>query len=173
VLWSTDWTYEYQKSCIQPCHGHFTGCQNAKMCRFSYSSFSASHFLFPRNFSGTIEDTDIINTARTATIRRCAFWGWNTNFCGVNRRFRAKRAKYLKFHAIETTASILTKFGVTIETTKWSSWVVPVGAQQSQDGGRPPFWKKTLNHHLFATVPPTLMKFSKMTHIGPWHRINS
>jgi len=39
---------------------------------------------------------------------------------------------------IETTASILTKFGITIETTKWSSWVVPTSAQQIQDGGRPP-----------------------------------
>ena len=29
------------------------------MCRFSSS---LSHFLFPRDFSGTIEDTDIINT---------------------------------------------------------------------------------------------------------------
>ena len=31
------------------------------MCRSSSSS-SLSHFLFPRDFSGTIEDTDIINT---------------------------------------------------------------------------------------------------------------
>jgi len=76
------------------------------------------------------------------------------------------------FHVIKTTALILTKFGVTIETTKWSSWVVPVGAQQVQDGGRPPF-KKTLNHNLFATVRPILMKFSMMTHIGPWHRIQT
>ena len=61
--------------------------------------------------------------------------GWNPknpNFGGVNRRFQAKRAKYWKFHVIETTASILTKFGTTTETTKWSSTVVPVGAQQIQ-----------------------------------------
>jgi len=58
-------------------------------------------------------------------------------FWGVNRRFQAKRAKYWKFHVIETTVSILTKFGITIETTKRSLCVVPVGAQQ--DGGRPPF----------------------------------
>jgi len=31
----------------------------------------------------------------------------------MNRHFQAKQAKYLKFHVIETTASILTKFGVT------------------------------------------------------------
>jgi len=31
-----------------------------------------------------------------------------------------------------------------METIKWSSRVVPIGAQQIQDGGRPPFWKKTV-----------------------------
>ena len=66
----------------------------------------------------------------------------NPNFGGVNRRFQAKRAKYWKFHVIETTASISTKFCTTIETIKWSSWVVPRSAQQIKDGGRPPFWKK-------------------------------
>ena len=110
--------------------------------------------------------------ARTAKTRRCAFWGfrwycspfwrWNTPkttiFGGVNRRFQAKRAKYWKFHVIEITEFILTKFGITIETTKGSSWVVPVGAQQIQDDGRPPFWKKRLNRHMSATVPPILMK---------------
>ena len=62
-------------------------------------------------------------------------------FLGVNRRFQAKRAKYWKFHVIETNASISTKFCTTIETIKNSSWVVQIGAQQIQDGGRPPFWK--------------------------------
>ena len=64
----------------------------------------------------------------------------NPNFWGVNRRFQAKRAKYWNFHVMETTASISTKFCTTIETIKWSSWVVPIGALQIQDGGRPPFW---------------------------------
>jgi len=32
------------------------------MCRFYSSSTSLSHLLFPRDFSGTIEDTDIIHT---------------------------------------------------------------------------------------------------------------
>ena len=82
----------------------------------------------------------------------------NPNFWGVNRRFQAKRAKYSKFHVIETTASILTKFGVTIKTTKWSSWVVPVGAQQIQDGGWPQFWNP-LNCQISSTVWPILMKF--------------
>ena len=67
--------------------------------------------------------------------------GWNTPKTPF---FQAKRTKYWKFYVIETTASILTKFGTTIETTKWSSWVVPVGVQQIQDGGQPPFWKKTV-----------------------------
>ena len=65
----------------------------------------------------------------------------NPNFWGVNRCFQAKRAKYWKFHVIETTASISTKFCTTIETIKWSSWAVPIGAQEIQDGGRPLFWK--------------------------------
>ena len=84
----------------------------------------------------------------------CAFWGFhwyccpffgeippNSNFWGMNRRFQAKRAKYWKFHIIEITESISTKFYQTIETTKWPSWVVPIRTQQIQDGGRPPFCK--------------------------------
>ena len=72
----------------------------------------------------------------------------NPNFWGVNRCFQAKQAKYWKFHVIETPASISTKFYTTMETIKWSSRVVPIGTQQIQDGGRPPFWKKPLNRHL-------------------------
>jgi len=51
----------------------------------------------------------------------------NRNFGGVNGRFQAKRAKYLKFHLTDTAESILTKVDTTIETTKWSSWVVQIG----------------------------------------------
>ena len=48
-----------------------------KMCRnCSSSSFSLSYFLFSRDFSGTIEDTDILNTPleplRPADV---PFWG--------------------------------------------------------------------------------------------------
>ena len=43
---------------------------------------------------------------------------------------------YSKFHVIETNASISTKFCTTIETIKNSSWVVPIGDPQIQDGGR-------------------------------------
>ena len=42
----------------------------------------------------------------------------NPNFGGVNRRFHAKRTKYSKFHIIESTAAIPTKFSTTIQTTK-------------------------------------------------------
>jgi len=61
----------------------------------------------------------------------CAFWGFcwhgspfwewnpqNPNFGGVNWRFQDKRAKYWKFHIIETRASIPTNFSARIETTK-------------------------------------------------------
>jgi len=95
----------------------------------------------------------------------------NPNFWGVNRRFPAKRAKYWKFHVIETTASISTKFRTMIETTKMSSRVVPVGAQQIQDGGRPPFWKKPLNRYISATVWSILIRFGTVKHIGLLQRI--
>jgi len=95
----------------------------------------------------------------------------NPNFGGVNRRFQAKRAKHWKFHVIETNASISTKFCKTIETNKNSSWVVSIGAQQIQDGGRPPFWKKPLNRYISATVWPILIRFGTMTHIGLLQRI--
>ena len=64
------------------------------------------------------------------------FWELNTpknsNFGGVNRRFPAKRAKYWKFHIIETTPSISAKFCTTIGTTKWSSWVVWIVPNKSK-----------------------------------------
>ena len=66
----------------------------------------------------------------------------------MKRRFQAKRAKYWKIHVIETTASILTKSGTTIETIKWSSWVVQIGMQQIQNGRRPPFWKNVKSPYL-------------------------
>ena len=65
-------------------------------------------------------------------------------FWGVNRRFQAKRAKYWKFHVIETTASISNKF---LHNDR-DHQVVTVGGpnrrQQIQDRGRPPFWKKNV-----------------------------
>jgi len=63
----------------------------------------------------------------------------NPNFGGVNRRFQAKRAKYCKFHIIETTASTLTKFG----TIRDHQVVIVDGPNKPptkiQNGGRPPF----------------------------------
>jgi len=94
------------KKLIKPCHGHFTAMpKRPKMCH-SYSSLS--HFLFPRDFSGTITDRDIINTplepVRPVDV---PFGGFvdiaphfggkspeNPNFGGMNKRFQAKRAKY-------------------------------------------------------------------------------
>jgi len=40
-----------------------------------------------------------------------------TNFGGMNRRFQAKREKYLKCRIIKSTASIPTKFCTTVKTT--------------------------------------------------------
>ena len=116
-LFLTVWTYRYRKSCIQPCHSHFTVIpKRPKMCRNSSCNSSLSHFLFPRDFSGTIEDTDIINTPlEPLWPANVPFGGFvdiaphfggeippKPNFGGVNRRFQAKLAKYWKFHVIET-----------------------------------------------------------------------
>ena len=40
----------------------YSDAKKAKNVSFSSSSSSPSHFLFPRDFSGTIADRDIINT---------------------------------------------------------------------------------------------------------------
>jgi len=40
--------------------------------------------------------------------------------------FSSQMGKYWKFHITETIASISTKLCTMIETTKWSSWVVPI-----------------------------------------------
>ena len=143
------------KSCIQPYHGHFTAMpKRPKMCRSS----SLSHLLFPRDFSRTVTDRDIINTPLeplqpadvllgvSLTLLSIFLGGEspeNPNFGGVNRRFQAKRAKYWKYHIIENPASISTKFCTTMNTIKRSSSVVPISGQQIQDGGWPPSWKST------------------------------
>ena len=116
---------------------------------------------------------------RRGFAQGCAFWGfrwhcfpflwWNTPknpilgaWIGV---FKPKKEKYWKFHVIETNGSISTKFCTTIETINNSSQVVPIGAQQIQDGGRPPFWKKPLNRYISATVWPILIRIGTVTHI--------
>ena len=76
------------------------------MCRSSSSfpSSSLSHFLFPRDFSGTIEDTDLVNTPleplRPADVPFGRFVDIASHFggeippkpqfWGANRRFQAK-----------------------------------------------------------------------------------
>jgi len=80
-------------------------CQKGQKCVIL---FLLCHFLFPRDFSGTITDKDIINTPleplRPADV---PFGGCvdiaphfgvkcpeNPNFWGVNRRFQAELEKY-------------------------------------------------------------------------------
>ena len=101
------------------------------------------------------------------------FWGWNTptpNFWGVNRRFQAKRAKYRKFHIIETTALISTNFCTKIETTNCSSPVVPISHPTNPIWRTAAIFKKTYNRHTSATVWRILLKFGMVTHIGPLQR---
>ena len=88
----------------------YSDAKRPQKCRSSSFSSSLSHFLFPRAFSGTITDRDIINTPleplRPADV---PFGGFvviapilgvkcpeNPNFGDVNRRFQAKLEKILK-----------------------------------------------------------------------------
>ena len=110
---------------------------------FFYTFFSSTHLqvtLDGSNDADSRKDVPFGGFVDTASHFRGEIPQKN-NFGGVNRRFQAKRAKYWKFHVIETNAPISTKFCTTIETIKNSSWVVQIGAQQIQDGWRPPFWK--------------------------------
>jgi len=84
-----------------------------------------------------------------------------TIFFGVNRRFRAKQAKYWKFHIIKTTASIPTKFCKTLKTTMGGPNRFPTN----------PRWRaaailKTVNCYISAIVRPILLKFGTMMHTG-------
>jgi len=54
------------------------------------------------------------------------------NFWGMNRHFQFKRAKYLNFNIIETTAWIPGKFCTPIKTTKYVSWVVQKRGKEIQ-----------------------------------------
>jgi len=83
----------------------------------------------------------------------------------VNRHFQAKHVKHQHLHSpiVETTASIPTKFGTVINTTKYSSRVVQtLRTQQIQVGGRPSFWKSK-NRNILATVWPINTTFCTMT----------
>jgi len=80
------------------------------MCRSPSSSSSLSHFLFPRDFSGTIADWDIINTPLDRHDPQMCLLGAsltllpilgvkspeNPNFWGTNMHFQAKSGKILK-----------------------------------------------------------------------------
>ena len=128
--------------------------KNNKKCR---SSSSLSHFLFPRDFSGIITNRDIINTPLEplgpADVPSGGFvdiapyfgGGWNPPktpifgpWIGV---FKPNVQNIESFMLSKHLHRFRLNFCTTTETVKWSSWVVPIGAQHIQDGGRPPFWK--------------------------------
>ena len=93
------------------------------------------------------------------------------NFWGVNRRFQAKGVKYWKFHIIETTASISTKFCKTIETIRSRrGWSQSAPSKSKMADGRH-FEKKPLNRHISATGWPILIRFGTVAHIGLLQRI--
>ena len=67
----------------------YSDANKAKMCRFSSffsSSSSSSHFLFPRDFSENIADTNIINTPlerlRPANVHFVGFVDTSPHFGG-------------------------------------------------------------------------------------------
>ena len=57
------------------------------------------------------------------------FWGCEWVFSSHSRQI-------WNFRIFKTTESIVTKFRVVIETTKYSLSVVQIGSQQIQDGGQ-------------------------------------
>jgi len=82
-----------------------------------------------------------------------SFYGWNTpknNFWGHKWAFLSQTGKILKVSCYRNYCIDfnLTKFSTTIEITKWSSWVVPIGAQQIQYGGRRHFEKTVKSPYL-------------------------
>ena len=182
-----------------------SGWNIAKSFFFNLGLFSASN-LQVRPFNGF--SRLIAQTTRTRARVCILGFRWytpflvmkspNATFGGLNNSFQAKRAKYWKFHIIETTASISTNFCTTIDhqvvivggpTTDdqhdWCLrnlvWWCKMGFLTAptvkklnlkiQDGGRRPFWKQ-LNRHISAPVWQILMKFGTMTHIGPLLRID-
>jgi len=56
----------------------YSDAKKAKNVLFSSFSSTLSHFLFPRDFSGTIADTNIINTPPER------FWPTDVPFVGYN-----------------------------------------------------------------------------------------
>ena len=133
---------------------------NPPMVGFWANGWNITNFFIHTFFSGThlqVRHVDgfsrsIAQTTRTRA-RVCLLGvssillpisggGWNpknNNFRGVNRLFQPKLAKYWEFHIIETTAWISTKFCTTIETTKWSSWVVQYAPNKSKMADSRPF----------------------------------
>jgi len=150
-----------------------------KMCRSSSSSFS--HFLFPRDFSGTIKDTDIINTLleplRPADV---PFGGFvdiashfggeippKPQFLGREYAFSSQMGKILK---VSCYRNYCIDFNEIWHNNKDHQVVIVGGPSRRPTNQR---WraaailKKALNCHMSATVPPILMKFGVMTHVGP------
>jgi len=62
-------------------------------------------------------------------------------FLGREQAFSSQTCKILKVSCYRNYLLIFTKFGIKMETRKWSLWLIAIGAQQIQDNGRPPFRK--------------------------------
>ena len=149
-------------------------------------SSSSLHFLFPCSFSGTVEGTDIINTPLEPLWPADVFFG---GFVDIAPHFGGEIPPKPQFLGHESASSSQT--GKILKVSCYRKYCIDFNQIWRNDrdhqvvivggpGRRPtnPRWrtaailKKTLNHHLSATVRPILMKFSTMTHIGLWHRMN-
>jgi len=71
----------------------------------------------------------------------------------IPRHFQAKRAKYLNFLTIKTTAAVQTKIHTEINTTKYSVRVIPKCTRQNPTAAS---LKKKENHYMSATIWPIL-----------------
>jgi len=99
----------------------------------------------------------------------------------MKRHLQAKRAKYWKFHIIETTAShtpvlrpFFQDFNQILHNDRdhhaVSRWVAQYVPNKSNKADGRHFEKKTLNPHISASVWQILMKSGLVTHAGPLQR---
>ena len=150
----------------------FQRCQKRPKCVVILLLILHRHtFLFPRDFSGTIEDRDIIDTPLEPVRHADVLLGFRW-YC---LHFMGEIPPKPQFWWCEQ--AFLSQTGKILKVSYYRNYCIDfiVGGPSRRPTN--PWWrtaailKKPLNH-LSTTVRPILMKFSTMTHIGPWHRIN-
>jgi len=87
-------------------------------------------------------------------------------FGGVNRHFPAKHSKYWNVRIIKTTASIITKFYIVIETSKYS-WQWSKYALNKSKTADSRYLENKKKRNISALEQPILTIFSTMMRLGP------